>query len=73
MVVFKLSFFSTTILPSDDDEVKGPLPLQRRVPSAKIVMEIVMGYAALKPFLSLAAGSIREGDLDSFTGDAPRD
>ena len=59
-----------TILPSDDDEVKGPLPLQRRAPSAKIVIEIVMDCAAIKPYLSLAARSIHEGDLKSFTGDA---
>ena len=59
-----------TILGSDDEEAAGPLPLQRRAPPVKMVIEAVMDCDALKPFLSLAARSIHEGDIKLFTGDA---
>ena len=46
------------------------MPLHRRVPPVKTVIEAVMDCGALKPFLSLAARSIREEDLQLFTGEA---
>ena len=59
-----------TILSSDDDEAAGPLSLQRRAPPVKKVIEAVMDCDALKPFLSLAAGSLHAGDLQLFSGEA---
>ena len=59
-----------TIVDSDEEAATGPLSLQRRAPSVKKVIDAVMDCDALKPFLSLAAGSLHEGDLQLFSGEA---